>query len=169
VDLTNPVHTLSVLPAAGQSFVNVGETMKESVVAVWDRFSPAGVANLFDQVTNTQDAKQGAASGSRPESIYGAVRTATQGVQAGWPEFLYILVLLNVFIGMLNLLPMLPLDGGHVLVAVYERVRSRRGRAYHADVAKLMPVVYAFVLFLGFIVLSSFYLDLTHPIPNPFK
>jgi len=97
------------------------------------------------------------------------VRTATQGVQAGWPDFLQVLVDINVFIGMLNLLPMLPLDGGHVVIAVYERIRSRRGRPYHADVAKLTPFAYTFMLFLGFIVLSALYLDITNPIANPFK
>jgi hypothetical protein len=54
-------------------------------------------------------------------------------------------------------------------VAVYERIRSRRGRPYHADVAKLTPIAYSFMLILAFVVLSAFYLDITHPIPNPFK
>jgi membrane-associated protease RseP (regulator of RpoE activity) len=169
VELGYPLQTVPPLQAAGRSVTEVGSIMKEAVVAVWDRFSPAGIANLFDQVSNEQAAKSAAASGSRPESIYGAVRTATQGVQAGWADFLLVLVEINVFIGLLNLFPMLPLDGGHVLVAVYERVRSRKGRPYHADVAKLSPVAYAFVALLGFVVISALYLDITNPIPNPFK
>jgi len=76
---------------------------------------------------------------------------------------------INVAIGLLNLLPMLPLDGGHIAIAVYERIRTRRGQAhYRADISKLLPVVYAFLVLLGFLVLSSVYLDITHPIPNPF-
>jgi membrane-associated protease RseP (regulator of RpoE activity) len=169
VELTYPFVTDSPWIAAGRSFVGIGQLMKESVVAVWQRFSPAGIGNLFNQVTNTQAATQAAQTGARPESIYGAVRTATQGVQAGWADFLNVLVVINVFIGLLNLLPMLPLDGGHVVVAVYERIRSRRGRPYHADVAKLTPIAYSFMLLLAFVVLSAFYLDITHPIPNPFK
>lgn len=169
VELGYPLVKVAPLQAAGRSFTEIGQIMKEAVVAVWDRFSPAGIANLFDQVTSEKAANSAAASGSRPESIYGAVRTATQGVQAGWADFLLVMVEINVFIGLLNLFPMLPLDGGHVLVAVYERVRSRRGRPYHADVAKLSPVAYAFVMLLGFVVISALYLDITHPIPNPFK
>ncbi len=169
VELTYPFVTVSPVIAAGRSFTGIAQLMKESVVAVWQRFSPAGIGNLFNQVTNTQAAEQAAQTGARPESIYGAVRTATQGVQAGWADFLNVMVVINVFIGLLNLLPMLPLDGGHVVVAVYERIRSRRGRPYHADVAKLMPVAYSFVLLLAFVVLSALYLDITHPIPNPFK
>lgn len=169
VELTYPFVPVSPVLAAGRSFVGVGQVMKESVVAVWQRFSPAGIGNLFDQVTNAQAAQEAAQTGARPESIYGAVRTATQGVQAGWADFLNVMVVINVFIGLLNLLPMLPLDGGHVVVAVYERIRSRRGRPYHADVAKLTPIAYSFMLLLAFVVLSAFYLDITHPIPNPFK
>lgn len=169
VELTYPYQKVGALSAVGQSFTTVGNVMKESVQAVWQRFSPAGIGNLFDQVTNTKDADEAAKTGNRPESIYGAVRTATQGVQAGWAYFLQVMVVLNIFIGMLNLLPMLPLDGGHVVVAVYERIRTRRGRPYHADVSKLTPFAYAFMLLLGFIVLSALYLDITHPIANPFR
>ena len=47
-----------------------------------------------------------------------------------------------------NMIPLLPFDGGHVAIAVYERLRSRRGRRYHADVAKLLPLTSAVVVFL---------------------
>ena len=67
------------------------------------------------------------------------------GGQANVSELLYLLVAINMFVGIVNLFPMLPLDGGHVAIAVYERIRSRKGRAYHADVAKLMPVAYVFL------------------------
>ena len=40
----------------------------------------------------------------------------------------------NVLIGILNLMPLLPLDGGHVAIATYERIRSIGGRRYMADV-----------------------------------
>jgi membrane-associated protease RseP (regulator of RpoE activity) len=78
-------------------------------------------------------------------------------------------VSIDVFVGIVNLVPMLPLDGGHVLVAVYERIRSRKGRKYHADVAKLAPVAYVFVLFLVVFVGSALFLDIVHPVANPFR
>jgi membrane-associated protease RseP (regulator of RpoE activity) len=100
----------------------------------------------------------------------GAVRTATQATHAGGLAVAEVLISLNIFIGLFNLLPMLPLDGGHIAIATYERLRSRRGRpAYHADVAKLMPVVWVFLTVLGLLLFSSLYLDLTHPVANPFR
>ena len=41
-----------------------------------------------------------------------------------------LLAFVNVFIGVLNLVPLLPLDGGHVAIAIYERIRSMRGRRH---------------------------------------
>ena len=83
---------------------------------------------------------------------------------------LEVLISINIFIGLINMLPMLPLDGGHVVIAAYEWIRTRKGKPrYQADVAKMMPVVYAFVGFLLLLVSTSVYLDLTHPIANPFK
>ena len=105
----------------------------------------------------------------RPESIIGAVRTAVQGAQAGAASLLEVLIALNIFIGIANMLPMLPLDGGHVAIAVYERIRTRRGRPYYqADAAKLVPVAYAFMFLLILLVTSAAYLDITHPVTNPF-
>ena len=63
-------------------------------------------------------------------------------------------------------MPLLPLDGGHVAIAVYEKIRSmlRGGRPYHADVAKLLPLTYAVVLVLLLVGVSSIYLDIVNPI-----
>ena len=64
---------------------------------------------------------------------------------------------------------MLPLDGGHVAIAVYERIRTGRRRvAYHADAAKLMPLTWATLALIGIIVLPALLTDILHPAANPF-
>ena len=75
----------------------------------------------------------------------------------------------NIFVGVLNMLPMLPLDGGYVAIATYERLRSRRGVHYHADINKLAPVAYAFMAVLLVLFASTLFLDIAHPIANPFR
>ena len=147
----------------------LGRMIGDTFAAFGSRFSPHALANFFDQVANSKAANLAARQGTRPESIFGAVRTAAQGAQAGVGDLLLVLVSINLFLGIFNMFPMLPLDGGHVLIAVYERVRSRRGRRYRADVAKLAPFAYAFLAFLGVFVLTAVYLDVTHPVANPFK
>jgi membrane-associated protease RseP (regulator of RpoE activity) len=62
------------------------------------------------------------------------------------------------------MVPLPPLDGGHAAVAIYERIRSRAGRRYHADVAKLLPLTYAVVMGLVVVGVTSMYLDIVNPI-----
>ena len=101
---------------------------------------------------------------SRPVSIVGVVRIATQAANAGALQLISILVAVNIFVGVLNMLPMLPLDGGYVAVATYERIRTRRGqRSYEADINKLAPVIYAFIRVLLVLFACTLYLDIAHP------
>lgn len=157
------------LSAVGSALHLTGTAIAGTGQGLATTFSPHGLAGFFRQVTNAKAADQAARTGQRAESIVGAVRIATEGAQAGAYDLIWVLVSIDVFVGVVNLFPMLPLDGGHVLVAVYERLRSRRGRRYHADVAKLMPVATAFVLFLVVFVGSAMFLDITHPVANPFR
>src|SRR5205807_9443002 len=103
-----------------------------------------------------------------PFSFIGFTVFVGQAAQHGLLDLLVLLVAVNIFIGILNMFPLLPLDGGHVAIATYERIRSRKGRPYHADVAKLLPltaaVVSVLVLFGGMLI----YLDIVRPIANPF-
>jgi membrane-associated protease RseP (regulator of RpoE activity) len=72
--------------------------------------------------------------------------------------------MVNISLGVLNLLPLLPLDGGHLAVATYERIRSIGGRRYMADVSRLVPLTWAVLAFFVLLGGSAFYLDLTDPI-----
>jgi RIP metalloprotease RseP len=106
----------------------------------------------------------------RISSIFGIVRLGGQAGQAGVATLLLVLALINIFLGLLNLIPLPPFDGGHAAVATYEAIRERlSGRPYRADMTKLIPVTYAVVALFGFIFLSSSYLDLFHPARNPFN
>ena len=71
---------------------------------------------------------------------------------------LTLLASFNVFVGVFNMLPLLPLDGGHVAVLAYERVRAavfrRRGQPEppRPDMNKLLPLVY--VVFVAFVAMT---------------
>jgi len=170
VSLGSPSVPENAFGALGGAGVVVAQTTSHAFTGLGQVFSPSGIANYFHQVTNSGAATHAARSGTnRPESIIGAVRTAVQGAQAGAGYLLEVLIALNIFIGIANMLPMLPLDGGHVAIALYERIRTRRGRPYYqADAAKLAPVAYGFIVLLILLVTSAAYLDITHPVSNPF-
>jgi membrane-associated protease RseP (regulator of RpoE activity) len=158
----------SFLGAVPASFTKIGATISAAVHAMVHVFSPGEFSSLFHQVASPAAAENRHSQLTRPVSIVGAVRLGVQGAQAGTGTLLEILMILNIFVGLLNMFPMLPLDGGFVAVATYERLRSRRNERYHADVNRLAPVIYAFVSVLLVLFACTLYLDIAFPIGNPF-
>jgi len=55
----------------------------------------------------------------------GIVRVSAQAWRAGLRDFLFVLGLISLALGLLNLLPILPLDGGHIVMALVEKLRGR--------------------------------------------
>jgi membrane-associated protease RseP (regulator of RpoE activity) len=169
ISLGSPVQTRSPLHAVASTGSELGSVTWASVTGIGHLFSPSGISQRFSQVTSAKAASQAAADGTRAQSIVGIGQTATDALQAGIGDFLYILIVINIFFGVFNLFPMLPLDGGHVAIAVYEKIRTgRRTVMYHADVAKLMPFTWAFMLFLAILIVPALLTDILHPMGNPF-
>jgi membrane-associated protease RseP (regulator of RpoE activity) len=137
-------------------------------------FSPRGISNFADNVgeANNPDSGSGSSGGSgsssddndRVISIIGVVQLGSQDVENRAAFLLALFFSLNMFIGIFNMLPLLPLDGGHAAMAIYERIRSRPGRAYHADFAKLLPLTYVVVMGLVVLGVTAMYLDIVDPI-----
>ena len=59
-------------------------------------------------------------------SVVGIVHVSGEALRADYRDYLGIVALISISLGILNLLPFLPLDGGHILVALVERVRRPR-------------------------------------------
>jgi membrane-associated protease RseP (regulator of RpoE activity) len=147
----------------------IGQVTAGTGAAFVHAFSPSGLTSLAHQDFNSKAAAQARASGSSTVSMIGAFELAADAFKAGPLQFIGLLISLNISLGILNMLPMLPLDGGHVAIALYERSRTRRGMArYRADVKKLLPVAYAFMGFLLLFVVGKMYLDIAHGVRNPF-
>jgi membrane-associated protease RseP (regulator of RpoE activity) len=86
-------------------------------------------------------------------------------------QFLLLIAGLNLFVGVFNLLPLLPLDGGHLAVLGYEnardklrRLRGYRGEFQRVDFTKLMPLTYAVVLLFVGLTLWIMGADIVNPI-----
>ena len=97
-------------------------------------------------------------------SIYGVARLGVSATESGLVEALEVLALVNIVLGLFNLLPLLPLDGGHAAVATYERIRSFGGRQHRVDAAKLLPVTYAVVALLLAITSVALVRDIIDPV-----
>ena len=119
------------------------ETITGSVSAIGHL--PAAIPSLF-----ASDRPKTAAG--NVSSVVGAARETGQAVAAnvGWQykvDFVLLLIAeLNIFVGVFNLLPLLPLDGGHIAVVLWERVKAWIARLRRlrdpgmVDYRKLIPV-----------------------------
>jgi membrane-associated protease RseP (regulator of RpoE activity) len=153
----------SALAGAGGAAGYLGESVKQTFQAV-AKF-PSKIPKLIDAIGGQpRDAQT-------PISVVGASRIGGEAVQTGLPiVFLALLGGLNVFIGVFNLFPLLPLDGGHVAIAWYERARSllasRRGRPDpgRVDYNKLLPLTYVVILMFGGLTVLTLAADIVNPI-----
>jgi membrane-associated protease RseP (regulator of RpoE activity) len=95
--------------------------------------------------------------------LVGAGRIAGGAVARGqFAAFLYFIVYLTVIIGLMNLLPLPPLDGGHLAVLAYEALSRRR-----VDIRKLIPLSAAVISFFLIMFFMILYLDIVRPV-EPF-
>jgi len=177
--------TVGPVRAVGSSISDFGEQFVATIGFIGDFFTPGGIADFAGTVADgggspTPVEAGSAASGgqgsaepsssggdNRIISILGAVQIGSELTENGLLGFLLFFVGINITIGIFNLLPVLPLDGGHVVIATYERIREalRPGRQrYHTDMAKLLPVVYAVFVMLVLLGVTTIYLDLVNPV-----
>ena len=155
---------LGAIKYAGTGF---SQTVTGSVSALGS--IPAAIPKLF-----AKDRAQTAAG--NVTSVVGAARDTGEAVAAnvGWEyKVTFVLLLiasLNIFVGLFNLVPLLPMDGGHIAVVIWERVRAWFARLRHradpglVDYRKLVPV--SFGVFMVLIVFASLLIlaDIVNPV-----
>ena len=155
------LHSIAMAPGG---VVTIGH---EAIDALGQIFSPSGMAKYFHVLAGTDKSQQ--ANEQRFLSPVGFAQVASHAVRDGWLSVVELLLVINVFIGLVNLLPLLPFDGGHIAIATYEQIMSTiTRRRIRVDAAKLMPIAGAVLVLLLFIFVSSLFLDITHPIANPY-
>jgi membrane-associated protease RseP (regulator of RpoE activity) len=129
---------------------------------------PGKVPSLIDAITG------GDRDPNSPVSVVGASRAGgeilgTEGV-GGIAFFLALLAGTNVFLGIFNLVPLPPLDGGQIAVLWFERIRSRialsRGRPDPGFVRpeRIAPVVMVFIAVFGTFALLAVVADVVNPV-----
>jgi membrane-associated protease RseP (regulator of RpoE activity) len=140
------VGPLAMIPRAASQF---GEAIVMSVRGLWEMIIgfPKLIMSLFggdDEILDTV----------RPISPIGLVR-----ISGPMESTLLLLAMVNIFVGVLNFVPLYPLDGGHFSVAAYEKVTGRT-----PNVERLLPVAAAVFIFLVSLGLVGVYLDIFKPI-----
>ncbi|MBK6761915.1 MAG: site-2 protease family protein [Micrococcales bacterium] len=111
-----------------------------------------------------------------PVGVVGVSRISGEVASADAPpswriaQFLAIVASLNLFLFLFNLLPILPLDGGHVAGALFEGARRQVARWRHrpdpgpVDVARMLPVAYTVAVILIAMSVIILWADIVKPI-----
>jgi membrane-associated protease RseP (regulator of RpoE activity) len=171
VTIGTATKSVGVVAAPRAAVSTLWQVTDQEVTGIGQVFSPSGLGSMWHQLTNANYAQSVANNpqlAPRASSIVGIANLGAQSEQAGLASVLILLIAINIVFGLLNMLPMVPLDGGHVAIATYEWIRTKKGQAYYrADITKLFPVAAVFIALLAFVSLSAMYLDITHPLHLP--
>ena len=150
-----------IIASATNSITDIAPVTWESTKGIVKVLNPV---NMFGHLTGSDDVDLS----SRPTTLYGVANVSDEvGDSGGLAGVLYLLAVLNIFVGVFNMMPLLPLDGGHAAIATYERYREWRSgskQRYFADVERLMPFAMGVIMVLAMLMFTGLYLDITQPI-----
>lgn len=144
--------SVGVVRAAGLAGQAVGRATADTVTALGNLVRPSSLARLAGAFVGNTDVP----NDIRPVSPVGIVQLG-RGLDA--QGLLALVGLINIVLGVFNGLPLYPLDGGHFVVALYERVSGRK-----ANMQKLMPVAAAVMMLVIFLFSVALLLDIVNPI-----
>ena len=157
----NPVRAVQY---AGSAFGQVIVGSAKAVAAL-----PGALPKLFSK-------DRGSTAAGQVSSVVGAAEATGAAVAAnvGWQykvSFVLLLIAsLNIFVGAFNMLPLLPLDGGHVAAILWERIRAWYARLRKrpdpglVDMAKLLPVSFSIFLVVMFFGVALVLADIVNPV-----
>ena len=160
----SPANPIRAVQYAGLAFEQVIVGSAKAVAAL-----PGALPKLFAK-------DRGSTAAGQVSSVVGAAEATGAAVAAnvGWQfkvSFVLLLIAsLNIFVGVFNMLPLLPLDGGHVAVVIWERIRAwfarLRGRPDPGlvDMAKLLPVSFSIFMVLMFFGVLLILADIVNPV-----
>jgi membrane-associated protease RseP (regulator of RpoE activity) len=157
----------SPLGAVSYAGTSIGQVLVGSAKAV--AALPAALPKLFSK-------DRASTAAGQVSSVVGAAEATgyAVGANVGWQykvSFILLLIAsLNIFVGAFNMLPLLPLDGGHIALIIYERIRAffarLRGRPDPGlvNLAKFLPVSFSLFMILVFFGVVLILADIINPV-----
>jgi membrane-associated protease RseP (regulator of RpoE activity) len=152
---------------AGRSTWALTKESAKSLIAI-----PAKVPQLFRETFMHEKRDPNGLVG-----VVGAARVSGQAVGSDklnsnerLTTFILLVASLNIFVGLFNLLPILPLDGGHMAVAIADEIRAlfarirRKPRPAPINVNVLTPITGVVVVLLGILTVLLVIADIINPV-----
>lgn len=135
----------------------VGELTALSVREIGRVFGPEGVGRVFTLLTTDEERRSDDAT-----SVVGiSQQVGAIGQQQRWQDAVFLFGYVTLFVGLINLVPLPPFDGGHLATLLIEKIRGRR-----VDMRKLVPVSAVVLTFLVLFTTATVALDIWKPLPT---
>ncbi len=151
---------MSVFESIAQGVLEVGRVIGQSFEQIGRVFSPSGISRTFGLLFNDEPRDPA----RDPASVVGiSQQVGVIGAGGEWAALGWAFGFITVFIGLINLLPLPPFDGGHLAVLAIEKVRGGRP----VDMRKLIPISATVLVFFITFVGATVILDVTKPIALP--
>jgi membrane-associated protease RseP (regulator of RpoE activity) len=149
------------IEAVPESFSTIGQMTRDTGAGIGRLFSPDGIERYSRNFTGDAPKQGTPAENERPRSIVGIVDIGGDLVGGNVWSLLFLLGAINLIVALFNLIPLLPFDGGHAAVVIYEQAASKiRGREVRADFRKLVPVTALVLVVFLTLGLSAMFLDI---------
>jgi membrane-associated protease RseP (regulator of RpoE activity) len=164
---TKRIGLLKSVTSSAQLTWNLTTTSAKSLVQL-----PTKIPALWGQTFGGEKRDQNGLVG-----VVGVARVSGQAAASGeltpserLGTFILIVASLNIFVGLFNLLPILPLDGGHMAVAIADEIRAlfarvrRKPRPAAIDVKVLTPITAVVFVVLAALTVLLLIADIFNPI-----
>jgi len=127
---------------------------KAAVEGIFTLFSPQNLQTLLGTYSG-----QVVPDEARPLSPIGLAQAGDQIAEGGYVNLFTLLAFVNIFLAVFNSIPLVPLDGGRVVLALYEGITGKK-----IPDRKLYPLAAVVIFIFIFLGITAFYLDITQPI-----
>jgi regulator of sigma E protease len=127
------------------------------VTSLDDIFGPKGIGRMAtllftDEPRRTSDAT----------SFVGvSQQVGDAGSRGDWGTILAYAAYVTIFVGIVNLIPLPPLDGGHLLLLAWEKITGRQ-----VDYRRVVPVAATVIVILSLFMVAALLLDVFKPVPQ---
>ena len=149
------------IEAVPESASTMAQITRDTGAGIGRLFSPNGIERYSKNFTGDAPKQGSPAANDRPRSIIGIVDLGGSLVGGNLWSLLFLLGAINLIVALFNLIPLLPFDGGHAAVVIYEQAASKiRGREVRVDFRKLVPVTALVLVVFLTLGLSAMFLDI---------
>ena len=145
---------ISFFQVGSTSFAIVIDMIKSAVLGIFTLFSPSNLYTLAGGLVGNPVPIE-----IRPLSPVGLAQAGQAIGSTGFINLLSLLAFVNVFLAVFNSIPLVPLDGGRVVLSLFEGLTGKK-----VSDKKLYPVAAVVVLIFIFLGVTALYLDITQPI-----